>query len=164
MSFVRLPIQITIASFLSYLLSAFCCRWLTGEPTQLASLWAIISAVLVVQDSVANTIDAFKTRMIASLMGSVTAVLFYMIFEISVWGIAVSILIATLFCILFKLEKYMRLACITLILILLVHHLSPLPHQPVWYFSFWRLFDSFIGSILALLVVSTVPVGPVAQR
>lgn len=143
--------QISLASFLSYWVASICPYWLAGEPTQMAALWAVISSVIVVQESLSETEEAVTIRFMGSLIGSIMALIFFVLLPIHAVSIACFVFVTAAFCTIVKFKKHMRLACITFVLLLLIHEISP--SQPIWYFALWRLFDSVIGSVVAFLVV-----------
>ena len=145
------PIQVAIAMFFAYEIAALCSQVFTGEPPKLAALWAGISATLVVQASLKESIAVFKVRVFGSLLGSIGAILCFILMQVNAWSIAFSAVVIAVICAIFKFEQHMRLSCITLLLLLLIHQLSP--DQPIYNFALWRLFDSILGSLVAICVV-----------
>lgn len=147
----KMPLQLAVATFLSYLAGVTVSVGFTGEPPLLAALWAAISALVVPQDTWKGTLDAVRIRIVGSFIGSVGAVICFMLMPVKAWSVALAIIVVTMLCVVFKYERHMRLACITLMLLLLVHELSP--SQPISSFALWRFFDSLLGSLIALGIV-----------
>jgi uncharacterized membrane protein YgaE (UPF0421/DUF939 family) len=147
-----IPIPVALAATLAYLAATALSPWVVGEPQAIAALWAVISAILVVQDSVENTLDALGVRILGSAIGCLMSLAPFWAFHstVNAWSIGFCVVLTCSLCVLIGLQKHMRLACITLVLILLLHQLTP--NQPLWYFALWRFFYSVVGCIIGVSV------------
>ncbi len=141
---IRYSIKTAIAVVLSYTIS------LLIEPAY--AFWAPISAIIVMQVSVAASIQSSVDRIVGSLYGAVLGLAAHFIFPFEgITGDIGLFIIANMCGLLLILNPRYRLAGITSITIFLI---SPVAEgQTVWSFS-WILLFHIIVSILVALAVS----------
>ncbi len=140
---IRYAIKTAIAVVLSYVIADFV------EPEY--SFWAPISAIIVMQVSVAASISSSLDRIAGSLFGAVLGLVAHFIFPMTVLGANVGLFVIACLCaVLLLVNPKYRLAGITGITIFLVSPIAVI--QNVWHFSGVFLFHIILSIVIALLV------------
>lgn len=109
--------------------------------------YACIAAVICMQSSVFQTFKAGKNRMIGTFIGAFLGFLFALINPGNALLTAVGIIVVIYICDLMKYNKSVSIACIVFIAIMV-----NLKDQTPFYYSIYRLIETLIGIIIALLV------------
>jgi uncharacterized membrane protein YgaE (UPF0421/DUF939 family) len=89
---------------------------LYGSP---AALWAVVSAVMVVQPAMEQSIAASAVRIAANLVGGVVGILIGHFLGDGIWQILLSLVLVVFICDLFKLDLGLRTACVSVAVIMM---------------------------------------------
>jgi uncharacterized membrane protein YccC len=130
-----------------------------ADPSRKA--WSVLTACVVMQSNLGNSIQTSSTRLIGTGVGALIGALavsvlvpfkadFHWLLSVFVVGVAVGL--TSLICTAIGLKSSLRLACMTLALVV-VTCLDPRRHDDPWLIARERFFDSCIGIGAALLVL-----------
>lgn len=139
-------VLLVVASFLGgyYFTSLF------HQPTSLVGgMWAVISAIVVIESSHPDTLASAGQRILGTLVGSVVSGTYLVLFPFSVFGYAAAIGFGMFICYLFKIEKAIKLTAITISVVLIVATIDESLHPYVN--AGLRLVESSIGSGVAVV-------------
>ncbi len=109
-------------------------------------MWALVSAVLVIQPAFEQSIAATVVRVLANTVAGLVGILMARFFGDGVWQMLVALVIVVLVCERLRLDLGLRTACVSLIIIMLSH-----PNAVVTSGT-QRLGSVVIGCVLALVV------------
>ena len=121
------------------------------EPTSLVGgLWAVISAIIVIEASHKETISSAKNRIIGSLIGAVVSGVYLLFFPFTIIGFAATIGAGVLICFLLDIPKSVKLTGITISVVMIVSSITEDLHP--FLNAGLRFFESAIGTGIAVLV------------
>lgn len=147
---IKSVIKTVVAALLSLYLSAGL-NELFDRPTYLiASLWSMITAVIVLQASVGATYRAMWLRFIGVVIGTLIGAFFAFQLGAGDISIGAAILCSMIICSLLKIPDSYRLTVISVIVIMIPWKMHA--DQSPWIYAFFRLFDSCLGFASAFLV------------
>ena len=109
-------------------------------------LWAVVSAVLVVQPGFRQSLAASVTRMIANLIGAFTGLAVGLLVKDPTTAVIIALIIVFLLCELWRLDLGVRPACASVIIVMMVGE------GPIWDSSIHRVIAVAIGCSIAILV------------
>jgi len=112
-------LSFSLAFLLSYLLSE------SPDTRLLGSMWAMISAIVVTQETRSATISTAWVRILGSLIGAIFSALYLMIFPFSIVGMGLMIGIVVLTCELLRMPGHLRLAALTVGIVMVVSFQNP---------------------------------------
>jgi len=121
------------------------------EPTSLVGgLWAVISAIIVIEASHKETYISAKNRIIGSLIGAIVSGFYLLFFPFSLVGFAAAIGAGVLICLLLNLPQSIKLTGITISVIMIVSTITEDLHP--FLNAGLRFAESAIGAGIALIV------------
>jgi len=124
------------------------------EPTSLVGgLWAVISAIIVIEASHIETYISAKNRIIGSLIGAIVSGFYLLFFPFSLVGFAAAIGVGVLICLLLGLPQSIKLTGITISVIMIVSTIAEDLHP--FLNAGLRFAESAIGAGIALIVAFT---------
>lgn len=124
------------------------------EPTSLVGgLWAVISAIIVIEASHKETYTSAKNRIIGSLIGAIVSGFYLLFFPFSLVGFAATIGVGVLICLLLGLPQSIKLTGITISVIMIVSTITEDLHP--FLNASLRFVESAIGAGIALIVAFT---------
>lgn len=124
------------------------------EPTSLVGgLWAVISAIIVIEASHKETYTSAKNRIIGSLIGAIVSGFYLLFFPFSLIGFAAAIGVGVLICLLLGLPQSIKLTGITISVIMIVSTITEDLHP--FLNAGLRFAESAIGTGIALIVAFT---------
>lgn len=135
-------------------LAASLCLWITGRFGLQEGYWSAISAIIVMQSNVGSTVRASRDRLFGTALGAVLG------WVASPWGryplaFALAFLAGMLICVILRLKNSIRLAGVTICIVMLVQRSG----------SQWRIAaDRFIEVSLGILVALAVSALVLPQR
>lgn len=148
-----------LQNFLIAIFSFVCGYYVTStvdhSSPAIDGLWAVISAILVFQNTYAETLKSAQVRIIGALIGSVIASLYLTFFEFSVLGLGVCIFLGILVCYVSHIPDKVRITSVSVSVVLLVSSVNP-EINPFLNGSL-RFVESIIGSAVAI-GVSLIPI------
>jgi uncharacterized membrane protein YccC len=150
---VHTALQYAIVSFLSFSLALTISTHVQGTPDSvtIGALWAMISAIVVTQETRSATIDTAWLRIFGSLVGAAISAVYLLFLPFSVVGMAVLVGLTVLACQLLGIPGHARLAALTAGVIMVVSALNP--DIPPLVNAGTRFFEVIIGSTVAVAVI-----------
>ena len=121
------------------------------EPTSLiGGLWAVVSAIIVIEATHIETYNSAKMRIIGTFIGAVISGFYLWLFPFSLLGFVATISIGVIICYILRIPKAVKLTGITISVIIIVSTIDKELHPFVN--SGLRLAESTIGTGMAILV------------
>ncbi len=121
------------------------------EPTSLVGgLWAVISAIIVIEASHKETYTSAKNRIIGSFIGAIVSGIYLIFFHFSLVGFTATIGVGVLICLLLGLPQSIKLTGITISVIMIVSTIVEDLHP--FLNAGLRFAESAIGTAVALIV------------
>jgi uncharacterized membrane protein YgaE (UPF0421/DUF939 family) len=149
-SFIPIIIKNTAVTALAFT-SGFYFTTLFHEPTSLVGgLWAVISAIIVLESTHVKTYGSAKSRIIGSLIGAIISGVYLFFFDFTIIGFLITIAIGVLVCLLFKIPNSIKLAGITISVVIIVSTVSEDLHP--FTNAGLRFVESAIGTGTAILI------------
>lgn len=150
---VHTALQYAIVSFLSFSLALTISSLFQGTPDSvtIGAMWAMISAIVVTQETRSATIDTAWLRIFGSLVGAAISAVYLSFLPFSAVGMAVLIGLTVLVCQLLGIPGHARLAALTAGVIMVVSALNP--DIPPLVNAGTRFFEVIIGSTVAVAVI-----------
>lgn len=147
---IRLLLK-TFAIVVGSFLGGFYFTTLFHAPTSLVGgLWAVISAIIVLESSHAETFASAKFRLIGSFLGAILSAIYLYFFTFSILGLTATIGIGVILCYLLKLSQSVKLTGVTIAVIVIVstleHSLHPFLNAGL------RFIECAIGTAAAVVV------------
>jgi uncharacterized membrane protein YccC len=150
---LSLAIQYALVSLLSFLGAYYLVSSLQ-EPSNLTSagaMWALISGVLVLQDTRDSTVSLAWLRILGSFVGAVISAVYLSFFPFSPAGMAVMVGVTVLLCIGIGIRPYARFAALTVGVVMVFSTLNP-ELSPALNAGL-RFIEVLIGSVVAIAIV-----------
>lgn len=121
------------------------------EPTSLVGgLWAVISAIIVIEATHTQTFNSAKKRIIGTLIGAIISGVYLLFFQFTIIGFLIAIGTGVVICLLLKLPDSIKLTCITISVVVIVSTISKDLHPFIN--AGLRFVESAIGTLAAVLV------------
>jgi uncharacterized membrane protein YgaE (UPF0421/DUF939 family) len=149
----RIAFKTGIAAALSLYLGVAFAHWLDRPDTLISGTWCVISTFVVLQAHLGSTYRAAWIRFLGVLIGSFMGGLFTSLFGSNAITLGISIILTMLVCSLFQLKESIRIACLSLCIIMILWGLHP--STSPWIFGLYRFLDSCLGIGVAVLVSHT---------
>lgn len=117
--------QYLLTSLVSALLGLWLSRWLHSPSAPIGALWAAISAMMVLQTTVADTWQSTRGQVLGILVGALIAACYLLLWPFNVFGMALCIGATVLVCRLWRFADNGRLAAVTVAVIMVISSLHP---------------------------------------
>ena len=144
-------IQVSVAVILAFYLGSLVSRLFLLSNPIISGLWCAISAILVVQVLVNETIESAWLRIVGSFCGSLTSFIVASIFGYGLLALVSCMFVTIILLALLKLTKTYRLTCITIAVIIAIGMSNPT--LPPWINSLSRFIESVLGAAIATVLV-----------
>lgn len=141
----KLGVTATLSFYAGQALSAF-----SGRPDLLNNLWCVLTSIVVLKSNLGGTNEAALYRFLGILIGSLLGGVFSYFFGGSAIALGVGVFITAIACLMMKIKDSIRIASLSVAVVMTLHHLYP-EHNP-WVFSFFRFLDSTLGILVAMFV------------
>jgi len=143
-------LQFAIVSAVSFSLALWLSTVLPGSPESdmIGAMWAMISAIVVTQDTRSATISTAWLRIFGSLIGAVFSAVYLTFFPFSIVGMGILIGVVVFTCLLIRMPTYLRLAALTTGIILIISVQNPA--IPPVVNAATRFLEVIIGSSVAV--------------
>jgi uncharacterized membrane protein YgaE (UPF0421/DUF939 family) len=148
---LRLPAQIALSALLAYVIGFSFTSLFPGYLPKVGGLWSAISAIVVTQNSRKETISSASLRVLGSGIGALMSALCLSVFPFHPLGMAATIFITVLLCMVCGVPGHARLAAITVIVIMVTASLDPSLNPGLN--ALLRFLESCIGTGIAVLEV-----------
>lgn len=123
----------------------------SSDTRMIGAMWAMISAIVVMQDTRSATISTAWLRILGSLIGAIFSALYLQFLPFSVIGMGVLIGVVVFACELLHMPGYLRLAALTVGIVMVISVLNP--GIPPFVNAATRFFEVIIGSSVAIAAV-----------
>ena len=120
----------------------------SSDTAMIGALWAMISAIIVTQETRSATISMGGLRVMGSFIGAVFSAVYLILFPFSIVGMGVLIGIVVLTCVLIGMPGYLRLAALTAGIVLVISAQNP--DIPPLVNAAHRFLEVIIGSSVAI--------------
>jgi uncharacterized membrane protein YccC len=121
------------------------------EPTSLVGgLWAVISAIIVLEATHTETFASAKNRIIGTFIGAIVSGVYLFFFPFTIPGFVAAIAVGVLICFLFGLPQSIKLTGITISVVMIVSTIAKDLHPFVN--AGLRFVESAIGTGIAVVV------------
>ena len=127
--------------------AAVACLYLTEWLKLSQGYWAVISAVIVIQPDVDETLRASRGRLVGTVIGAAVGGVFIALFGAQVWSFGIAVPAVILICASLGLMESHKLACVSAAIVMTIGH-----PESSWIFAFHRFLEVSIGIAVALLV------------
>src|SRR6516165_7384839 len=111
--------------------------------------WSVVSALVVMQSNVGGSLQASATRLVGTFVGALLGAVVVSLFGVhgNFLGVALAVALTVLICTWLNITESLRLACVTLIVVLL----STNTDAPGWRIGLERFLDISLGIVAALV-------------
>lgn len=150
---VHTAVQYALVAFLSYVAASNVTIAMEGtaDLALIGSLWAMISGIVVMQETRKTTLDSAWLRILGSLAGAIISAIYLVFLPFSPLGMAILIGVTVLICQGIGIPGHARLAALTVGVVMVVSgmnpEISPLVNAAT------RFIEVIIGSVVAVAVV-----------
>ena len=145
-----LAIELILVTLLCYIFGTYFSKLFNFYLPPIAGLWCAISGIIVTHVTVQESMRAAWLRIIGSFIGAICGFVVIMPSDYGLISLAGSLLLTTMICSLFHVKNTVRLACLTVLIIVVVGMMKP--SIPAYINAFSRFVESAIGAIIAILV------------
>lgn len=146
----KLAIKTGLAGSLA-LITGLAFSHLFNRPDSLISgLWTVMAAIVVLQANLGGTYKAVWVRFLGILIGSLMGGALTSMLGSNEISLGISITLTVILCSAFNLKESVRIACMSVAVVIVLWGLKPTINP--WTFSFFRIIDSCLGLIVALVV------------
>lgn len=126
----------------------------TDRPDSLVSgLWCTLTAIIVLQVQLGGTYKAALFRFLGVIVGSFLGGLSTTLLGSNPLSLALSIFFTVVFCAILNLKDSIRIACVSVTVVMVLWGLRP--GTSPWTFAFFRVLDSCLGIIVAVVIAHT---------
>jgi len=124
---------------------------LMGRPDKFISgAWCVMTSIVVLQASIGGTYKAAWKRFLGVLIGSFMGGIFTITFGTNPLSLGISIGLTVMTCCSIHLKESYRIACLSVAIVMVLWGLNPTLSP--WQFSLYRLVDSTIGILIAVII------------
>ena len=150
---VHIAIQYALVSLIAYLAAFYATVLMQGtaDLASIGALWAMISGIVVMQETRKSTLDSAWLRILGSLAGAIISAGYLLVFPFNPVGMAILIGITVLICQGIGIPGHARLAALTVAVVMVVSSLNPEISPLVN--AGTRFIEVIIGSVVAVAVV-----------
>ncbi len=100
--------------------------WLAGTPSErLGAMWAAISGIVVLQDTLRDTWAATRARVLGTFIGALLAAVFLALLPVTPWGLGLCVGLTVLLCRLCGIADGGRLSSITVVVVMVISSMRP---------------------------------------
>ena len=150
---LSIALQYAIISLLAFLISYYSVSAIQRESSSLqmtGAMWAMISGIIVLQETRQSTLDTASRRIFASFVGAVLSFVYLSFLPFSPLGMAFMIGITILLCTSLKIRDHARLAALTVGVIMIFSTISP--DQSPFVNASLRFGEVIVGSVVAVVI------------
>jgi uncharacterized membrane protein YgaE (UPF0421/DUF939 family) len=152
---LRIAVQEAVVCLLAYLAGLHFNQAVQGTSSHIGALWSVISGIVVLQATRRDTVASAWLRVLGTLIGAIVSAIYLLFLPFSPIGLAISIGITILLCLLLRIPDHARLAAITVAVVMVVSLLHPRMNPLIN--AGLRFAESCIGTALAVLAVLVWP-------
>lgn len=150
--------KIAFKTALSAILTLFASQaidaWLQRPDAIISGLWAAVASIVVQQTHLGTTYKTAWNRFMGILVGSIMGGALATFMGSNPFSVGAGVFCTIVICSVFNLKDSMRIACLTVAIIMLLWGIRPQLNP--WVFAYYRFTDSCLGIFVAVLVAHTV--------
>jgi uncharacterized membrane protein YccC len=145
-------VQFGLASFLSFSIALQVSWYLHGSSVvaTIGAMWALISAMVVTQDTRTATFSTAWLRVFGSVIGATISAIYLSFFPFSSYGMAFLVALTIFICVFMGIPGHARLAGLTVAIVMIVSALNP--DIPPLVNAATRFFEVIVGSTVAVSI------------
>lgn len=148
-------VQVALSVLISYLLGQKLSESFSEIDPIIGALWTVISTIFVLEEGHLETYKASFMRILGSLIGAATSALFLFLMGRTLGALVTCIFFTIVLCSVLKLYSYLKVANISVAVIMIVAELQN--PENIWLFSFLRFLDAAIGIGVAIVMIHLFP-------
>lgn len=150
---VKTAVKVGVAATISWFLGTGISKLMVRPDTLVSGVWCVVTAIVVLQANLGGTYKAAWLRFLGVLIGSVLGCAFTSWLGADPLHLGISVMITVLICTFLDLKDSVRIACLSVAVIMILWGIKP-DINP-WVFGFYRFVDSCLGIGVAMLVAHT---------
>lgn len=150
---LKKAIKVGVAAAISLFLGIWFSTLFSRPDSLVSGLWCVVSAIVVLQAHLGGTYNAAWQRFLGVLIGSILGCLLTSSFGSNPTSLGAAITLTIIVCSFFKLQESIRIACLTVAVIMVLSGLRP--EISLWMFGLYRFLDSCMGIFIAVAVAHT---------
>ncbi|MBA2726838.1 MAG: FUSC family protein [Parachlamydiaceae bacterium] len=147
---LKRAIKVGFAAAMSLFVGVWFSSIFERPDTLVSGLWCVVSAIVVLQAHLGGTYKAAWQRFLGVLIGSVLGCILTSYFGSNPMSLGAAITLTMIICTFFKLQESVRIACLTVAVIMVLSGLRP--EIPLFWFGLFRFMDSCMGIFIAVVV------------
>lgn len=149
----KVAIKIGVVGALAYAIGSGASHYMNRPDSLVSGMWCVMAALIVMQAHLGGTYNEAYTRFLGIFIGSALGGLFTVLLGSSPFSLGVSILCTIVLCSLANIRDSIRIACMSVAVVMILWNLRP--EVSPWVFAFFRIIDSTLGILIAVLVAHT---------
>ncbi|CRX38744.1 FUSC family protein [Estrella lausannensis] len=150
---LHFALKIGVAATLGLFLGVGFSQILDRPDSLVSGMWAVVTAIVVVQGNLGSTYMAAWVRFLGTLIGTMMAGICTTLFGSNAISLGFSNFITVALCSVFQIKDSVRIASLTVTVLMVLWRLRP--EISPWAFGFFRLMDSCLGILVAVVVTHT---------
>lgn len=150
---VRVAIKTGLAGALGWALGMGISHATNRPDSLISGLWCTLTAIIVLQVQLGGTYKAALIRFLGVAIGSLLGGVCTTFLGSNPLSLAVSIFFTVILCSILNLKDSIRIACVSVAVVMVLWGLRP--ENSPWTFAFFRVLDSCLGIIVAVVVAQT---------
>ena len=147
---LKRAIKVGIAAAMSLFVGVWFSSLFERPDTLVSGLWCVVSSIVVLQAHLGGTYQAAWQRFLGVLIGSILGCLLTELFGSNPMSLGAAITLTMIVCSFFKLQESVRIACLTVAVIMVLSGLRPEIH--LYWFGLYRFLDSCMGIFIGVVV------------
>jgi uncharacterized membrane protein YccC len=146
----KIALKTALAGSVSLFLSLAINTYFKRPDYIISGLWAALAAIVVQQAHLGSTYKSAWLRFLGVLVGSLMGGLFTTLLGSNPISLAVAIFLTIVICSLFQIKESLRIACLSVAVVMILWGLRPAINP--WVFGFYRFLDSCLGISVAVVI------------
>ncbi|CDR34381.1 FUSC family protein [Criblamydia sequanensis] len=147
---LRFAIKIGVAATLGLFLGVGFSQVLNRPDALVSGMWTVVTAIVVVQAHLGGTYMAAWVRFLGTLVGIFVAGISTVTLGSNALSLGFSNFVTVMLCSLLRIKDSVRIASLTVTILMVLWRLKP--DISPWTFGFFRLMDSCLGILVAVIV------------
>lgn len=150
---LKVAIRGGVAAALSWFLGVGFSKFLAHPDSLVSGIWCVLSAFVILQAHLGGTYQAAWVRFLGVLLGSFVGAICTSLLGANPLTLGLSVVLTVCILSLFNLKDSIRIACMSLSVVMILWGLSP--SVSPWTFAFFRTIDSTLGILVAVIIAHT---------
>jgi uncharacterized membrane protein YccC len=152
---LRIAFKAGLTSAIALLIGTHFNSWMVGSDVVISGLWCVISALLlVIQVHLGGSYLVAGQRLCGTIIGTIISSACDTYLGTNALSLSFAIAITIILCMLFRLQKSLNIAAMTVAVVMVLGELRP--DVSAWLFGVYRLIDSILGVLIGMTVAHLV--------